>query len=317
MKAILLQKNGGVENLILSEVTDPVLKPGEVMIQVKAIGINPIDATVRRDNQRMTAVLKPVEDQKEIILGWDVSGTIVETGNELHKWQGKDVFGMVNFPGQGKAYAELVAAPVSQLAEKPANIAHEEAAAASLAALTAWQALVSNAGVTKGDKVLIHAAAGGVGHYAVQIAKSFGAYVIGTASGANRDFVLGIGADEFIDYNKQRFEETITDADVVLDSIDDRNHLLRSIQALKSGGRLVSIKTNFDDEINRWFSEKKISPYRILVKSNGDDMRQIASLLADGRIKSHISAIFRFEELPKAHEQIESQRTRGKIVVKV
>jgi NADPH:quinone reductase-like Zn-dependent oxidoreductase len=315
MKAILLQKNGGIENLILSEVPDPVLKPGEVMILVKAIGINPIDATVRRDNQRMTALLKPGDDQKDIILGWDVSGTIIETGKEAEKWKGKDVFGMINFPGQGKAYAELVAAPVSQLAEKPANISHEEAAAATLAALTAWQALVNHAGVKKGEKVLIHAAAGGVGHYAVQIAKSRGAYVIGTASGSNRDFVLGIGADEFIDYNTQRFEETITDADVILDSIDDRNHLLRSIQALRSGGRLVSIKMNFDDEINRWFNEKKITSYRILVKSNGGDMRQIASLLADGRIKSHISSVFNFEELPKAHEQIETQRTRGKIVV--
>ncbi len=116
---------------------------------------------------------------------------------------------MVNFAGNGKAYAEYVAAPADQLARKPDNISHEEAAAATLAALTAWQALVKNARVSSGDKVLIHAASGGVGHYAVQIAKYFGAYVIGTASAANRDFVIKLGADEFIDYTSEKFENKV------------------------------------------------------------------------------------------------------------
>lgn len=208
---------------------------------------------------------------------------------------------MVNFAGHGKAYAEYVAAPENHLALKPENISHEEAAAATLAALTAWQSLVTYAKVKEGDKVLIHRAAGGVGHYAVQIAKHFGAYVIGTASAENKDFVLELGADEFIDYKNQVFENIVNDADVVLDSIADPKHIERSLNALKQGGRLVSLLTFFDESVKEKLKAKEIFGYRLLVASNGDDMKKIAELLDRGELKSHILQTFMFDELPQAH----------------
>ena len=153
---------------------------------------------------------------------------------------------MINFPGHGKAYAEYVAAPASQLALKPSNISHEEAAAATLAALTAWQALVTNAKVKKGQKVVIQAASGGVGHYAVQIAKYLGAYVIGTSSAANKDFVLGLGADEHIDYKKHKIDEVVKDADFVLDPIGD-NNIDPSLNAAKKGGTVIMLPSFFKE----------------------------------------------------------------------
>ena len=251
-----------------------------------------------------------------MILGWDISGTVVEVGPNVKDFKRKDdVFGMVNFAGQGKAYAEYVAAPANQLAIKPENISHEQAAGATLAALTAWQALLTNGKIKKGDKVLIHAAAGGVGHYAVQIAKYFGAYVVGTASAANRDFIMQLGADEFIDYTSEKFEDKVNDADVVLECIPGNDHLLRSVKAAKKGGRVISIKSSPEKDTENLIKEKEIYFQRILVRSNGEDMNQIAKLLKEGKIHSLISHRYDFKELPKAHQQIETGKTRGKIVV--
>jgi NADPH:quinone reductase-like Zn-dependent oxidoreductase len=317
MKAMILKENGGIENLILSEVETPKVKPDEVLVKVKAISINPVDAFARQNKATLQNILKPKNEKETLILGWDISGTVAETGADVKEFKaGDDVFGMVNFPGQGKAYAEYVAAPANQLALKPKNISFEEAAAATLTALTAWQALVTNAKIKKGDKVLIHAAGGGVGHHAVQIAKSFGAYVIGSASSSKRNFVLELGADKFIDYTKDKFEEKVNDVDTVLDSIPGE-HVLRSIDAVKKGGTLICIKGALDEKVETKAKEKQITLKRILVKSDGNDMKQIAELLEEGKLHSHISQKFDFKDLPKAHEQIETGKTRGKIVVVV
>jgi NADPH:quinone reductase-like Zn-dependent oxidoreductase len=316
MKAIILKQNGGIENLILSEIEKPKIKPDEVLVHVKAISINPVDAFARQNKQTVQAILKPKDEKEIIILGWDISGTVEEVGKDVKNFKkGDDVFGMVNFVGQGKAYAEFVAAPENQLALKPKNISHEEAAAATLAALTAWQALVNICKVKKGDKVLIHAAGGGVGHYAVQISKSFGAYVIGTASTNNRNFVLQLGADEFIDYTSEKFEEKINDADIVFDSIPGSEHLLRSLEAVKKEGKVISLKSSAEGQIAAKIKEKNIFFQRIMVRSNGDDMKLIAKMLEEGKIHSHISQKFSFKDLPKAHQQIETGKTRGKIVL--
>jgi NADPH:quinone reductase-like Zn-dependent oxidoreductase len=315
MKAMVLKNNGGVENFIFMDTEIPDFLPHEALIRVKAIGINPVDAFVRQNKQGMLKMLRLQHEQDSYILGWDISGIVAKAGKDASDLEGKDVFGMVNFPGQGRAFAEYVAAPVAHLALKPGNITHEEAAGATLAALTAWQALVTHAHIKKGEKVLIHAAAGGVGHYAVQIAKHLGAYVIGTASASNKNFVMNLGADEFIDRNVDNFEERIQDADVILDSISNREHLAKSIAAIKNGGRLISIKSYFDDELQARAKEKNLYFDRMLVTSNGDDMKHIATLLEKGIIISHISASFPFNDLPKAHKQIETGKTRGKIVV--
>ena len=318
MKAFILKENGGVENLKLSEIEKPRIKSDEVLVKVKAISINPVDTIARKNESSLRGILKPEKDENSFILGWDISGVIEEVGADVESFQtGSEVFGMVNFPGNGKAYAEYVAVPANQLALKPINISHEEAAAATLAALTAWQAFVTYAKIKKGDKVLIHAAGGGVGHYAVQIAKSFGAYVIGTGSSSKKDFVLNLGADEFIDYTAEKFEDKIKDADIILDSIHDTEHLLRSIKAAKKGGRIISIKSQFEGELAEMAQTKNLITYKMLVNSNGDDMKEIAKLLEKGKIHSHISKTFKFEDLPKAHLQVETGKTVGKVVVVV
>jgi len=316
MKAIILTENGGTDKLILKEISKPVIAPNEVLIQTKAISINPVDGFVRKNEIYTKKKLLPLPGE-EMILGWDVSGTVVETGSEVTSFKtGDEVFGMVKFPGHAKGYAEYVAAPADHLAIKPVNTSFNDAAAATLAALTAWQGLVNSAKVQPGDKVLIHAAAGGVGHYAVQIAKHFGAYVIGTGSAASKDFILSQGADEFIDYNLEKFEEKVKDADIVLDSIYG-DHILRSINAVKHGGRLVSLLAFFEGEIAEKAKAKELLTYRIAVESNGDDMKAIAKLMVDGELKSYVSEVYSFEDIPKAQDKVDGGKTRGKVVIEL
>lgn len=319
MNAIVLKQAGGVENLVKANLPQPSIKDNEVLVKVQTISINPVDAFVRNNAAALNAILQLKQGEQPVIIGWDISGTVTEAGKTVTAFKkGDEVFGMVNFSGHGKAYAEYVAAPENHLALKPDNISFEEAAAATLAALTAYQSLVTYAKVKTGDKVIIHAAAGGVGHYAVQIAKHSGAYVIGTASAANKDFVLGLGADEFIDYKNQVFENLVKDADIVLDSIGgDPKHIERSLNALKHGGRLISLLTFFDDGFKEKLKAKEVFGHRLQVASNGEDMAKIAALLSKGVIKSTVSQTFSFDEIPKAHLQIETGKTRGKIVVKL
>lgn len=316
MKAITLTKNGGAENLVIKEVASPSLQSNEVLIQTKALSVNPVDNFVRAYSQAMETYLQPIPGE-DIIIGWDVAGVVTKTGKDVRDFKkGDEVFGLVKFPGNGRGYAAYVAAPADQLALKPSGISFEEAAAATLAALTAWQSLVTFGKVKKGEKVLIHAAAGGVGHYAVQLAKYLGAYVIGTASAANREFVLSLGADEFIDYTKEKFEEKVKDADLVLDSIPG-DHVLRSLDAVRSGGRVISLLTFFEGPIAEKARVKDVFAHRLSVSSNGRDQRQIAGLLEKGALRSYISETFSFNEMGKAHEKVATGKTRGKIVVTV
>ncbi|RAJ33356.1 NADP-dependent oxidoreductase [Pedobacter cryoconitis] len=311
MKAIVLTAAGDVDKLALTTLPAPVIAEDEVLIQVKAISINPVDAKTRSGK----GLYGKLKEQPPIILGWDVSGIVTESKSPLFK-VGDEVFGMVNFPGHGKAYAEYVAAPAVHLALKPANISHEEAAAATLAALTAWQVLVNYAKIKATDQVLIHAAAGGVGHYAVQIAKHIGAYVIGTSSAKNKDFVMKLGADAHIDYTSQRFEDVVEGLDFVFDTIGGDN-IDRSLEVIKTGGTIISIPSGLNEDVTAKASAKGINGYFILVESNGEDMKQLAGLLEKGIVKSHVGQTYSFEQLPAAHSAIESGRTVGKIVITV
>ena len=314
MKAIILKEAGGVENLEFIEWPMPIIQPDEVMIRVKAISINPVDIKTRKGKSLFDELKSR---NNSIILGWDVSGVVTEAGAGVTQFKkGDEVFGMINFPGHGKAYAEYVAAPASQLALKPPNISHEAAAAATLAALTAWQSLCTHAKVKEGQQILIHAAAGGVGHYAVQIAKHIGAYVIGTASAGNKEFVLGLGADEHIDYMTQRLEEAVNDLDFVLDSMGEAT-IDSSVAVTKKGGTVIFLPAGITDEKLKKLNSHGLKCYRILVESNGDDMKQIAGLLEQGIIKSHISHVYPFAKMADAHLQIETGKTKGKIVVTI
>ena len=311
MKAIILKDFGGVENLVISEIPVPEILDNEVLVNVKAAGINPVDIKTRT-GKGLAGRLKIFNP---IILGWDISGVITETGKSVTSLKkGDEVFGMVNFPGHGKAYAEYVAAPEAHLALKPSNISHDEAAAASLAALTAWQVLKEKANIKSGDKVMIHAAAGGVGHYAVQMAKYLGAYVIGTASDKNKDFIMSLGASEHIDYEKQRFEDFVSNIDFILDAIGG-DYIDRSLKVLKPGGTIISIPSGAAESVTEKAAAKGFNGYRFMVQSNGKNMKEISSLLQKGVVKSYLSGKYRFNEVQAAHLQIETNKTRGKIVL--
>ena len=220
MKAIILKEQGDVDQLHMIDLPKPVPGNGEVLIKVYAIGINPTDVYARQ-NPALHYIFN-AEDPK--ILGWDISGVIVGLGENVLDFRlGDAVFGLLNFPthtsaGHAKGYAEYVIAKTSDIAPKPDNISHDEAAATPMAALTTWQPL-NRIRIRPGDRVLITAAGGGVGHYAVQIAKYFGAHVIGLASGGKREFLMGLGADEFIDYQTTNFLDVLEPVDYVIEAI--------------------------------------------------------------------------------------------------
>lgn len=313
MKAVVLKEFGGVENLVTEELPVPAIAADEVLIQVKAISINPVDVKTRA-GKGMAGRLKEI---KPLIIGWDISGVVTEVGAEVRTFKkGDAVFGMVNFPGHGKAYAEYVAAPAAHLALKPSNISHEEAAAATLAALTAWQALVTHAKIQPGAHVLIHAASGGVGHYAVQLAKHLRANVTGTSSGSNKAYVLSLGADQHIDYKREVLEDVAQHMDFVLDTIGGES-IDHSLNVTKKGGTVISIPSGLNETVVEKAKAKGINGYFFLVQSNGEDMQHIAELLEKGILKSTVSKTFPFDQIAEAHLAVESGRTVGKVVVSV
>ncbi len=311
MRTIILEQPGAVENLKLTDTPKPSPKSGEVLVQVKAISVNPVDAKTRAGK----AMYEQLAKDKPVILGWDIAGEVTAVGENVDKFKtGDAVFGMVNFPGHGKAYAEYVAAPADDLAHKPENVSFQQAAATTLAALTAWQVLTQQARLQSGERVLIHAASGGVGHFAVQIAKHIGAYVIGTASEANADFLKELGVDEHIDYKKVKFEEAVKDIDVVLDTIGGDN-TTRSFDTVKQGGRLITIAGSIDEEKEKLAKEKDIKAERYMVHSSSKDMEQLATLMQSGEIRPYIYKEYALEDMQQAHQQIETGKTKGKIVV--
>ncbi|WP_367106668.1 NADP-dependent oxidoreductase [uncultured Psychrobacter sp.] len=313
MQAYLLHEAGGVDNLILSEIDKPTPKADEVLIETKAISINPVDVKIREMPKLLDQVYGT---DRPLILGWDIAGVVTAVGQEVTDFkEGDKVFGLINFPGHGNAYAEYLTAPAEQLAKIPDNISFEEAGATTLAALTALQVLEPR--IKPGDKVLIHAGSGGVGHFAVQIAKDIGAYVISTSSADNRDFVLSLGADEHIDYKTQDFEEIVSDLDFVLDAIGGEV-LEKSLQVTKDGKSIISLPTpEFSDKAKEYAQQHNIDVSFFNVTSNGDDMHTLKKMLEEGTLKTHVSKTFPFTELADAHRQVESNRTVGKTIVKV
>jgi NADPH:quinone reductase-like Zn-dependent oxidoreductase len=314
VKAIIITGFGGVEKLQITEIPKPDITNDEVLIEVRAISINPVDTRTRSG----IAMATYLQHHKPLILGWDIAGIVAKVGESVTQFKrGDAVFGMVNFLGHGKGYAEFVASPAHHLTLKPSNITFEEAAAATLAALTAWQLLKHYAKVKPGQKILILAASGGVGHYAVQIAKYLGAYVIGVSSEKNRDFVLSLGADQHIAYDKENFEDVIDlEIDLVIDAFS-KESLAKSLKVVKRNGLILSLLPMIPEEIIEQASEKGVDIHYQLVNSNGDDMQSIAELLEKGIIKSKVSAVFPFEEMADAHLKMETGKTIGKNIVRI
>jgi len=309
----VLTQPGAPENLQLQEVDKPRPERNEVLVRVHAVSVNPVD-TKTREGKALYAQLK---EAPPVIIGWDISGVVESVGEEVTYFkEGDEVFGMVNFPGQGRAYAEYVAAPETHLTHKPANVPHHEAAAATLAALTAWQVLVHQAEIKAGQRVLIHAAAGGVGHFAVQIASYFKATVIGTASAENHAFIRNLGADEQIDYHKYSVEDVVMDADIVFDSLGEEN-MRRSLATLREGGKIISILGGAKEGVQALAKERNIEAKNYMVHSSGQDQEQLAGLMRQGHLVPHVSHVYAFADMAKAHRQVETRKTRGKVVVNV
>ncbi len=313
MQAYLLYEAGGIDNLILSDIDTPTPKANEVLVDIKAISINPVDVKIREMPKLLDKVYGT---DRPLILGWDIAGIVSEVGQEVTDLKAGDkVFGLVNFPGHGNAYAEYTAVPAAHLAKIPDNISFEEAAATTLAALTALQVLSPR--IKAGDNVLIHAGSGGVGHFAIQIAKDIGAYVISTSSASNRDFVLSLGANEHIDYKTEDFEKIVSGLDFVLDVIGGEV-LEKSLQVTKDGKSIISLPSpKFSDKAKEYAKQHDIDISYFNVTSNGDDMQTLKKMLEDGTLKANVFKTFAFTDLANAHRQVETNRTVGKTVVKV
>ncbi|MGN9839127.1 NADP-dependent oxidoreductase [Nonomuraea sp. H19] len=310
MKAISQDALGGPEVLKMVEVDKPVPGPTEVLVRVQAAGLNPTDWKIRENGGLLAG--------PPFVLGYDVSGVVEASGigQALYK-PGDEVFGMLRYPQGHGAFAEYVAAPSRHFVRKPAGIDHTQAAAIPLAGLTAWQALVDVAGLKGGQRVLIHAAAGGVGHLAVQIAKARGAYVIGTASAGKHDFLRDIGADELVDYRTADFAEVVRDVDVVLDTLGG-DYGPRSLRTLRRGGTIVSlVLSQLDASLDAQAAELGIRSETMLVEPDQAAMRALAALLEAGRLRVEIAAVLPLAEAAKAHELGETGRTTGKIVLSV
>ena len=308
MKAIILENPGEPKSLKVTELEKPAIEEGEVLVEVKSISINPIDAKTRSGK----GIFTKIKNDLPIILGWDISGVVVESNSAIFKVN-DEVFGMINFPGLGKAYAQLVAASENHIALKSKNINFEEAAATSLAALTALQA-IEKAELKEGQNVLIHAASGGVGHFAVQIAKYLGASVTGTSSAKNREFVLSLGADHHIDYKNYDWENSEEKFDFILDTIGGEN-IDHSVKVLKKGGTIISIPSGLNEDVEEKAVSVKGKGFKMMVQSDGNDMQKLAELLEKGFLKPHIYKTYHFNEMSDAHEELEKGRTVGKIVV--
>ncbi|MFV6029056.1 NADP-dependent oxidoreductase [Streptomyces sp. NPDC056264] len=306
MRAVVVEQWGGPENLVEREVERPEPGLGEVLVRVHAAGVNPVDWKTRVSGGLIEWGAVPA-------VGWDVSGTVEAVGPGVGILRpGDEVFGMPLFPRQAGAYAEYVVAPARHLAPKPASLTHVEAAALPLAALTAWQALVDAADVRPGERVLVHAAAGGVGHLAVQIAKARGAYVIGTASAGKHDLVRELGADEVVDYRETPFEDVVSEVDVVLDGIGGET-AERSLKVLRDGGRLITLPGPDDVPAAR----DGVHASWVLVEPDHLGLREIASLVERGLLRPVVEAVVPLAEAAKAHTLGEQGRTTGKIVLAV
>ncbi len=307
MQAVRMHAFGGPEVLTLESVPTPIPGPGEVLVKVRAAAVNPVDWKIREGKFRDPSLKLPMT------LGFDVAGVVEAVGEGVERVRAGDrVYSYLSLK-RGGGYAEYVAIDERDVALKPFTLDDVEAAGVPLAALTAWQALFDHADLKAGQTVLIHGAAGGVGTFAVQFAKAKGATVIGTASEKNHAYLRELGADRVIDYNSERFEEVVSDVDVVLDSIGGDTQA-RSFGVLKAGGVIVSIVGPVSPQKAAEFGVRAKS---MLVQPSAAQLAEIGSLIDQGKVKSVVSHVMPLADVAQAHEQSQSGHTRGKIVLRV
>ncbi|WP_206739184.1 NADP-dependent oxidoreductase [Streptomyces sp. L2] len=309
MRAVSQDVLGGPEVLKEVRVPRPAPRANEVLVRVRAAGVNPTDWKHR--------ALGVFLGEPPFVLGWDVSGEVAATGMGVAAFRpGDEVFGMVPYPYGHGTHAEYVTVPARALTHKPASVDHVQAGALPLVSLTAWQALTEHADVRPGQRVLIHAAAGGVGHVAVQVAKARGAYVIGTASAGKHDFLREIGVDEPVDYRTTDVTETVRDVDVVLDTLGGETSV-RSLRVLRPGGVVVSILPHGSAEFPEEAERLGVRAVRMLVDADRTGMERVAELVESGKLRATIAGTFPLADAAKAHELGETGRTAGKLVLTV
>lgn len=309
MKAIYIKQYGDKEVLILGELPQPTIAPNQVLIKVAAAGVNPVDFHVRN------GMFKDADMHTlPLVLGWDAAGKIDAIGNEVtHLSVGDNVYTFAPIGAQG-TYAEYLAVDAEFVTAKPANLDFISSASVPLAALTAWQGLMTEGKLAAGQRILIHNASGAVGSFAVQMAKNCGAYVIATASKTKQAWVESLGADEFIDYRHDAFETKVKDVDLVFAAMGGDNILPRSLSLIKPGGRLVS---TFDEIPDEQSSAKNVQFIRMWVKPSQRDLINIREQIEQGKLKIKIDSVYPLEQAKLAHERCENQLAVGKIVLNV
>jgi NADPH:quinone reductase-like Zn-dependent oxidoreductase len=312
MRVITQLSTGGPEVLEIGEAEIPDPLPTEVRVRVAAAGVNPVDWKTRA-GAGMAAVLGP----PPFTIGWDVAGTVDAIGAGVTRFAvGDAVFGMPWFPRQAGAYAEFVTAPSRHFAHRPARQSEVEAAGLPLAGLTAWQCLVDIADVQPGQRVLVHAAAGGVGHLAVQIAKARGAYVIGTASGAKHALLNDLGIDEAVDYRTEAFEKVIDPVDLVFDTVGGEVSV-RSLDVLHPEGRLICLPSASAADAIAAAADRGLRATGMLVEPDGDGLEELAKLVDQRRLRVLVAETFPLERAALAHRAGEMGRTTGKLVLTI
>ena len=305
MKAVTISKYGDQSVLTYTDIERPKPKADEILVHNRAVAINPIDWKIRNGLGEMFGLQFP------IILGCEIAGTIEEVGSDVRDFQtGAAVYGYVSLERNG-GYADYTIAKSDEIAPKPESLDFENAAAVAVGALTSWQAIFDTANLQARQRILITGASGGVGSMAVQLAKAIGAIVIATASGKNEEFVRSLGADEFVDYTREKFEDRVREVDVVYDTVGG-DTLERSFATLRRGGCLV---TTVEPPSNEKAEKLGIRASMIGVEPSGRQLREINRLIAAGKLKTHIATVLPLAEIRKAHQLSESGRTRGKIIL--
>lgn len=333
MKAFIVKKYGKKEKLHLTELAEPKVNENEVLIQIHTAGVNVIDLMIRNGEFKLFLPMKT-----PFLLGRDVAGTVVKIGSKVNRFKiGDEVYSSSGNHHNG-TYAEQISIAENEIALKPKNLSMEEAASIPLVGLTSWQALVESANIKKGQKVFIQAGSGGVGTFAIQLAKHLGAFVATTTSEKNKELVKSLGADLIIDYKTEDFETILKDYDLVLHSNKDSKILEKSLRVLKPGGQLISLvgppTPEFASALGlSWpiklvvsllslSARKKAKKLNIAFKflfmrAEGNQLAEITKLIEAGIIKPIIDKVFQFEQTNEALSYVETGRSRGKVVVKI
>jgi len=305
MKAVKINEYGDESVLDYTDVERPAPQADEVLVKVHVAAVNPVDWKIRDGLGEMFGLQPP------LILGCEIAGTVEAIGGDVKDFQqGDAVYGYIGSHAGG--YAEYAIAKADEIAPKPESLDFENAAAIAVGALTSWQAIFDLANLQNGQRILITGASGGVGSLAVQLAKAKGAFVIGTASGKNEAFVRGLGADEFIDYTKKKFEELVKDVDVVFDTVGG-DTLTQAFQTLKKGGFLVTTVQPPPEEKAKEFG---VNASMVEAQPSAKQLAEINQLIDEGKLKTHIATVLPLAEVKKAHQLSKSGRTRGKIILK-